>query len=154
MRFQSPLGIELNNIWHLTVCHIWQDTDPRWWFLSWSLCGHLAPPVSGSGLTTGDQTPDVCGQDVTQGLMTNEYQFTGDRWEKGAETPQIVARMFNGKLEITFQLLTVDVVLWVCLSLNLTHSGSRIKVTFSGCCWLRNRNETSKTVGGLKGWRQ
>ena len=49
------------------------------------------------------------------GLMISEYQFTGDRWEKGAETPQNVARMFNGKLEITFPSLSVDVVMSVCL---------------------------------------
>ena len=80
--------------------------------------------------------------------MISEYQFSTDRWEKGgAETPQNVARMFNGKLEITFPGLSFDVV----TTLEIWHIPSPgLRSHFSGCCCCREI-ETSKTVGSLKG---
>ena len=79
--------------------------------------------------------------------MISEYQFSTDRWEKGgAETPQNVARMFNGKLEITFPGLSFDVV----TTLEIWHIPSPgLRSHFSGCCC--REIETSKTVGSLKG---
>ena len=106
---------------HLTGCR------PPEMIPVWSHCGHLSLLSPAPVLTTGDQTPDA--------RLWSGSARANDQWisiyrrqvreRRGEETPQTVARMFNGKLEITFP----DVVTSP-LSLNLIHSGSGIKVTF------------------------